>query len=131
MQEMSLRGLTVIAVLWTFGVATLAARIGGAPAILILAVFILPLVFSSIDAAWQASVLTPSLHSSGRSLPIQRLSSALESTEAAIGHVEIGAIPLESAAPDSIIPEPAAPAPAIPVALAPEPGVPPGEALQL
>ena len=131
MRAMSLRGLSVIALLWTVGVAILATRIGGFPAVLIVAVFILPLVFSSIDAAWQASVLSPSLGNATKSRPVRRPKPVPESAADAAPDTDSAPAPPEPSPPElpaaeSVIPEPPAP-----VSLVPEPALPAGESLQL
>ena len=63
---MGLRGLTVVALIWIAGVAMLATRIGGSLGAMIALVFILPVIYSSIDAAWQASSLMPSAYQKQR-----------------------------------------------------------------
>ncbi len=121
MQAMSLRSLSVVAIFWTVGVAVLATKIGGFPAVLIVAVFILPLVFSSIDAAWQASVLTPSLSHSGKSPTIRRPEPAAESIPEQTADTE----------PETAIPQPVIPEPAPPPTLDLEPALPAGDTIQL
>ena len=131
MQAMSLRSLSVVAILWTVGVAILATKIGGFPTVLIIAVFILPLVFSSIDAAWQASFLTPSLSHSRKSHPIGQPEPVESSAEEATPDTE-------PAVPQSVIPDPrpATPEPDEPEWLdldspLPEPAFQVGETLRL
>lgn len=131
MQSMSLPGLATIALLWTVGVAILASRIGGTLGIIVAATFILPLVFSSIDAAWQAAVMTPSLHRSGKSPPVRRAKTPVEQAEAIPEGTSDEPAPPEPAVPEPLIPDPADPDPIDLGSPLPAPAFPVGETLQL
>ena len=102
MNEMGLRGLGVLAVLWLVVVAMIASRIGGTLGMMVGAVFIFPVVFSSIEAAWQASALMPSAYQKQRH---HRDETAILDRPEGIDN----AAEEDAAVAEPVIPEPAAP----------------------
>jgi len=114
---MGLRGLGVLALFWIVGVAVLASRIGGTLGVMVGIIFIFPVLFSSIEAAWQASVLMPSAYQKQRHQQAAR-ARADEPEESDEAEEE------DEAVAEPVIPEPAPPAPSLD-------GPPVGQPLQL
>jgi hypothetical protein len=65
LQQLGLRGLGALAVLWLV-VVMIASRIGGTLRVMVGVIFIFPIVFSSIGAAWQASAMMSSAYQKQR-----------------------------------------------------------------
>jgi hypothetical protein len=96
---MGLRGLGALAVLWLVVVVMVASRIGGTLGVMVGAIFIFPIVFSSIEAAWQASALMPSAYQKQRHQQVAQ--ARAEEPEEAEEE--------EEAVAEPVIPEPPAP----------------------